>query len=103
MAPKRLQQFWNSADLALIHHRRERRMRVLASFVMWVLGGIWAVFFSLQGHWLIVAIDLALMGTGVAVFTLSWLHYDRSARRRHPALHAPVPATAGRGGNDGVS
>jgi EAL domain-containing protein (putative c-di-GMP-specific phosphodiesterase class I) len=80
MAPKRLQQFWNSADLALIHHRRERRMRVLASFVMWVLGGIWAVFFSLQGHWMIVLIDLVLMGTGVAVFTLSWLHFDRSAR-----------------------
>jgi EAL domain-containing protein (putative c-di-GMP-specific phosphodiesterase class I) len=80
MAGKRLQQFWNSADLALIHHRRERRMRVLASFVMWVLGGIWAVYFSLQGQWLIVAIDLMLMGTGVAVFVLSWVHHDRSAR-----------------------
>ncbi len=80
MAGKRLQQFWNSADLALIHHRRERRVRVLASFVMWVLGGIWAVYFSLQGNWLVVAIDLVLMGTGVAVFVLSWLHHDRSAR-----------------------
>ncbi|MGY4535516.1 EAL domain-containing protein (putative c-di-GMP-specific phosphodiesterase class I) [Pseudomonas sp. TE3786] len=80
MAGKRLQQFWNSSDLALIHHRRERRMRVLASFVMWVLGGIWAVYFSLQGQWLLVAVDLLLMGTGVAVFTLSWLHQDRSAR-----------------------
>lgn len=80
MAGKRLQQFWNSADLALIHHRRERRMRVLASFVMWVMGGIWAVYFSLQGEWGIVGIDLLLMATGFAVFALSWAHYDRSAR-----------------------
>lgn len=80
MAGKRLQQFWNSSDLALIHHRRERRVRVLASVVMWVLGGVWAVYFSLQGNWLIVGIDLMLMGTGVAVFVLSWVHHDRSAR-----------------------
>ncbi|MEK1942986.1 MAG: EAL domain-containing protein [Pseudomonas sp.] len=80
MDGKRLQQFWNSSDLALIHHRRERRVRVLASFLMWVLGGIWAVYFSLQGNWIVVAVDLVLMGTGVAVFVLSWLHHDRSAR-----------------------
>ena len=80
MGGKRLQQFWNSADLALIHHRRERRMRVLASFVMWIMGGIWAVYFSLQGQWGIVGIDLLLMATGIAVFVLSWTHYDRSAR-----------------------
>lgn len=80
MAPKRFQQFWNSADLALIHHRRERRMRVLGSFVMWVMGGIWAVYFSLHGNWLIVAVDLLLMVTALAVFALSWTHHDRSAR-----------------------
>ncbi len=76
---KRLRQFWASTDLGLIYQRRERRMRVLASVVMLLMGVIWAAFFAQQGNWLIVALDLVLIFAGLAVFNLSWRHQVRSA------------------------
>lgn len=76
---KRLRQFWTSADLGLIYQRRERRMRILASVVMLVMGMIWAIFFAWRGNWIIFALDLVLIFAGCAVFNLSWRHRVRSA------------------------
>ena len=76
---KRLQQFWASADLGLIHHRRERRMRILASLVMLTMGVIWAIFFALRGAWGMVAMDMVLILSGLTVFTLTWRQHVRSA------------------------
>ena len=76
---KRLQQFWASADLGLIHHRRERRMRILASLVMLIMGVIWAIFFALRGAWGMVAMDMVLILSGLTVFTLTWRQHVRSA------------------------
>lgn len=76
---KRLQQFWICADLGLIHHRRERRMRILASLVMLIMGVIWAIFFALRGVWGMVAVDMVLILSGLTVFTLTWRQHVRSA------------------------
>lgn len=76
---KRAHQFWNAADLGLIHQRRERRMRMLASLVMLIMGLIWAVVFALRGIWVIVMLDMALIISGLTVFRLSWRHQVRSA------------------------
>ena len=76
---KRVHQFWNSADLGLVHQRRERRMRMLASLVMLIMGVIWAAVFALRGAWMIVTLDIALIISGLTVFSLSWHHHVRSA------------------------
>jgi len=76
---KRFQQFWACTDLGLIHHRRERRMRILASLVMLSMGVIWAVFFALRGAWAMVGMDMVLILSGLSVFTLTWRQHVRSA------------------------
>ncbi|BBP84126.1 MULTISPECIES: putative bifunctional diguanylate cyclase/phosphodiesterase [unclassified Pseudomonas] len=76
---KRVRQLWHAADLVSVAQRRERRMRLLASSVMLVLGLIWAVVFSLRGLWAIVAMDAVLITSGLAVFHLTVCNKARSA------------------------
>lgn len=76
---KRIRQLWQAADLALIGQRRERRMRLLASLVLVVIGIFWGCYFSLRGSWPIVLMDLALISCGLGVFYLTLRNRVRSA------------------------
>ncbi|WAC45649.1 EAL domain-containing protein [Pseudomonas sp. SL4(2022)] len=70
---------WYSTDLALIGERRERRMRVLASLVLLLVGSFWGVFFALRGYWAIVLMDIVLILCGLGVFILTLRNKVRSA------------------------
>jgi len=76
---KRVRQLWHAADLVSVAQRRERRMRLLASCVMLVLGVIWAVIFALRGFWAIVAMDAVLIVSGLTVLMLTVRNKARSA------------------------
>jgi EAL domain-containing protein (putative c-di-GMP-specific phosphodiesterase class I) len=68
---KSLIKLWHSPDLALIGERRERRMRLLASLVLLLIGSFWGIFFSLRGEWGIVLMDLLMILCGLSVFILT--------------------------------
>ena len=76
---KRVRQLWHAADLALVGQRRERRMRMLASMVMVIMGLLWGLFFSSRGYWAIVVMDLTIILAGLAVFTLTLRNHARAA------------------------
>ncbi|XLX39104.1 putative bifunctional diguanylate cyclase/phosphodiesterase [Ectopseudomonas mendocina] len=76
---KRVRQLWHAADLALVGQRRERRMRMLASMVMVIMGLLWGLFFSSRGYWAIVVMDLTIILAGLAVFTLTLRNRARAA------------------------
>ncbi|MGE8362732.1 putative bifunctional diguanylate cyclase/phosphodiesterase [Pseudomonas sp.] len=75
----RVRKHWLSPDLAVIGQRRERRMRLLTSLVMLVLGVFWGVFFASRGLWNIVLMDLVLVACGLGVFVLTLRNHPRSA------------------------
>lgn len=68
---KQVIKLWHSPDLALIGQRRERRMRMLASLVLLLVGSLWGIFFSLRGEWGIVMMDLLMILCGLGVFILT--------------------------------
>ncbi|HZX16527.1 MAG TPA: EAL domain-containing protein [Pseudomonas sp.] len=68
---KQVLKLWHSPDLALIGQRRERRMRMLASLVLLLVGSLWGIFFSLRGEWGIVLMDLLMIFCGLGVFILT--------------------------------
>jgi len=68
---KQVIKLWHSPDLALIGQRRERRMRMLASLVLLLVGSLWGIFFSLRGEWGIVLMDLLMILCGLGVFILT--------------------------------
>jgi EAL domain-containing protein (putative c-di-GMP-specific phosphodiesterase class I) len=74
-----LLQLWQARDLALIGQRRERRMRLLASLVMIVMGVFWACVFSLRGAWSIVLMDVLLIACGLGVLLLTLRNRARQA------------------------
>ncbi|MBM7062963.1 EAL domain-containing protein [Pseudomonas sp. UL073] len=76
---KRVRQLWQSSELALVSQRRERRMRLLASLLMLVLGAAWGCFFALRGAWGIVLMDAALILCGLGVFVLTLRGESRRA------------------------
>ena len=76
---RRVRKLWHGADLALVGQRRERRMRMLSSVVMIVMGLLWGLFFSSRGYWAIVIMDVAIVCSGVAVFALTLRNQTRSA------------------------
>ena len=76
---RRVQQLWQSHDLALIGQRRERRMRLLASGLMVFMGLFWGACFVQRGAWGIVLMDLALIFCGLGVFVLTLRNQARSA------------------------
>lgn len=68
---KQVIKLWHAPDLALIGERRERRMRLLASLVLLLVGGFWGVFFALRGYWGVALLDLLLIACGLGVFILT--------------------------------
>lgn len=68
---KQVIRLWHSPDLALIGQRRERRMRMLASLVLLLVGSFWGVFFTQRGEWGIVLMDLLMILCGLGVFSLT--------------------------------
>ena len=68
---KQVIRLWHSPDLALIGQRRERRMRMLASLVLLLVGSFWGLFFTLRGEWGIVLMDLLMILCGLSVFILT--------------------------------
>lgn len=68
---KQLVKLWHSPDLRLIGQRRERRMRMLVSLVLLLVGSAWGLFFALRGAWGIVLMDLLLIVCGLGVFILT--------------------------------
>lgn len=68
---KQVLRLWHAPDLALIGQRRERRMRMLASLVLLLVGGFWGLFFTLRGEWGIVMMDLLMILCGIGVFILT--------------------------------
>ncbi|MBB2496751.1 putative bifunctional diguanylate cyclase/phosphodiesterase [Aquipseudomonas ullengensis] len=76
---KQVLKLWHAPDLALIGQRRERRMRLLASLVLVLLGTIWGCFFMLRGAWGIVLSDVVLILCGLGVFVLTRRNQVRRA------------------------
>ena len=76
---KQVIKLWYSPDLALIGQRRERRMRMLASLVLLLVGSFWGIFFSLRGQWGVALMDLAMIVCGMGVFTLTLRNQVRQA------------------------
>ena len=76
---KRITHLWFAPDLMLIHQRRERRMLMLTSVVMLVMGLACAVFFSFHRLWWVVAQDVVLILAGLTAFALTWRDQTRSA------------------------
>ncbi len=68
---KQVIKLWHAPDLALVGQRRERRMRMLASLVLLLVGSFWGIFFSLRGEWGIVMMDLLMIFCGIGVFVLT--------------------------------
>ncbi|MFG0723912.1 EAL domain-containing protein [Pseudomonas sp. GLN_6] len=68
---KQVIKLWHAPDLALVGQRRERRMRMLASLVLLLVGSFWGLFFSLRGEWGIVMMDLLMIFCGIGVFVLT--------------------------------
>lgn len=84
---RRLLQLWQASDLVLLGQRRERRMRILASLGMILVGLIWGTYFSLLGIWAIAAMDLAMILSGLAVLMLfGLLHIMQSDTVERSAL-----------------
>lgn len=76
---KQVIKLWLSPDLALVGQRRERRMRMLASLVLLLVGSLWGIFFSLRGNWGIVLVDLLMILCGIGVFILTLRNQVRLA------------------------
>ncbi len=76
---KQVIKLWLSPDLALVGQRRERRMRMLASLVLFLVGSLWGIFFSLRGNWGIVLVDLLMILCGIGVFILTLRNQVRLA------------------------
>jgi len=88
---------WHAPDLALIGQRRERRMRMLASLVLLLIGSLWGIFFSLRGEWGIVTMDLLMILCGLGVFILTLRNQVRLAnlllvrRRSQSSVSSSAP------------
>ena len=76
---KQVLKLWHSPDLALISQRRERRMRMLASLVLLLVGSLWGIFFSLRGAWGIVVMDVLMILCGLGIFILTLRNHVRLA------------------------
>ena len=68
---QRIRQFWLASELGIMQRRCERRMLLLASFVMLVMGAGWGLFFGIARQWHLVALDLVLVIGALLVVTLT--------------------------------
>ena len=65
-------QLWYGPDLVHVQGRRERRMLMLGSAAMLLMGVAWGIFFSAVGNWPLVALDMVLVLGGLCVALLVW-------------------------------
>ena len=65
----RLAHFWVAADLERIEQRRGRRVLLLSSLLVLLIGLGWCLFFAWRGDWVIVALTLVL---ALAALALNW-------------------------------
>ena len=65
-------QLWYGPDLVHVQGRRERRMLMLGSAAMLLMGVTWGIFFSAVGNWPLVALDVVLVLGGLCVALLVW-------------------------------
>jgi EAL domain-containing protein (putative c-di-GMP-specific phosphodiesterase class I) len=75
----RIRQFWLASELGMLERRRERRMLLLASFVMLLMGAGWGLFFGLSHQWSVVALDLVLVFGALLVVALTRRDWVRAA------------------------
>ncbi len=66
---QRLRQFWVAADLERMEQRRARRVLLLSSLLVLLLGLGWCLFFAWRGDWAVVAFALVLV---LAALALNW-------------------------------
>ncbi|MBY0410569.1 MAG: hypothetical protein K2Q97_10665, partial [Burkholderiaceae bacterium] len=59
-----------------LHKRRTRVILWIGAVLLVVLGLGWAVFFTTQGAWAMVAMDLLMVTVGAAIAVLT--HYKRT-------------------------
>ena len=76
---QRIRLFWLASELGIMQRRRERRMLLLASFVMLLMGAGWGLFFGIARQWLLVALDLVLVVGGLSVMALTQRDRVRAA------------------------
>ncbi len=69
------------ADTGATHRRRIKRMLLSGSVGLMLLGAVWAVVFGARSDWLTMALDAALVLTGLA-----GLHLTRMRRTREAAF-----------------
>ncbi len=66
---RRLTKFWVAADLERIEQRRGRRVLLLSSLLVLLIGLGWCLFFAWRGDWVLVALSLVL---ALAALALNW-------------------------------
>jgi EAL domain-containing protein (putative c-di-GMP-specific phosphodiesterase class I) len=76
---QRLVDFWNGPDLVHIQVRRERRMLLIGSSAMTVIGLVWAALFIALRNWPLVALDAVLVIGGLATSMLVWRQRVKTA------------------------
>jgi EAL domain-containing protein (putative c-di-GMP-specific phosphodiesterase class I) len=69
---QRIADFWNGPDQAHFQVRRERRMLLLSSSAMTLLGLVWAVLFIALHNWPLVVLDAMLVAGGLGSALLVW-------------------------------
>ncbi|BAF89900.1 putative cylclic diguanylate phosphodiesterase [Azorhizobium caulinodans ORS 571] len=60
-------------------HRRVRSLLLFGSGVFVALGGGWSVFYGLHGHWVMMAVHLALSALAIPALALIFLDHARAA------------------------
>lgn len=65
-------QLWYGTDLVHLQARRERRVLMLGSLSMLVIGAAWAIFFATLGNWPLVFLDLVMVLGGLGASALIW-------------------------------
>ncbi|QDL54265.1 putative bifunctional diguanylate cyclase/phosphodiesterase [Rhodoferax aquaticus] len=65
--------------LAEMHGRRIRLMLWISSALLVLLGGLWGVYFSLKHDWIIVGLDIFMVGLGLASAALTHYKHTRAA------------------------
>ena len=74
-----LTDFWNGPDLVHIHARRERRMLLIASTAMTVMGLLSVALFIALSNWPLVALDTMLVAGGLGATALVWRQRVKTA------------------------
>lgn len=75
----RLTKFWVALDLDMAYQRRNRRVQLVSSSAMVVVGLFWGLYFLALQQWAVVACDALLIASGGLALRLCWTHQSRLA------------------------